>query len=497
MLRKIFLFVLIVLLVLLGVMSYNALTLQRRQVQVKALSPLKIDPKATERFAKALRFPTISYDDSSQIDYAPFDSLLLYIQKNYPEVHRQLRLEVIGGHSLLYTWKGSEAQRLPMAFMAHLDVVPIEGVTEESWYRMPKPVNGWKYPPFSGQIAEGNIWGRGALDDKLNVFGLLETAEMLLRKGFQPKQSIYFIFGHDEEVGGERGAKKIAARLLSQKIQLDFVMDEGLFILEDLVPGIQKPVAYIGVAEKGFVNLELCVPSEGGHSSRPPMETSIGILSKALVALEAHPFEAGIDGAAAETFNFLVPEMAFGYRMLLANQWLTGRLVKSQLVKKPAGNALLRTTIAPTMLEGSKKANVLPQNARAVVNFRIKPGETVQSVTERVKKVIKDKRVQIKLLNRGFEAGNPVPISDVRTESFRTMQKTIGQIYPEVLVAPSLMIAGTDSKHFQPLTKNIYRFSPIFLTEEELSGFHGRNERISIRNFQQTIRFYHQFIQNL
>ena len=334
------------------------------------------------------------------------------------------------------------------------------------------------------------------MDDKMNVFGMLEALELRLQKGFQSKRTIYLVFGHDEEEGGRSGAKKIAENLNNKGVKAEFVLDEGLFILKGLMPGVDKPVAYIGAAEKGFVNIELSVQGEGGHSSRPPLETPIGILSRGIVNLESHPFTAKIDGASNAMLEYLVPEMPFVNRLVFNNRWLLESLLISQMSKKSASNAVLRTTIAPTMLEGSQKANVLPIVAKVVVNFRIKPGETSQTVLAHVNKVINDQRVKAQILSRGFDSNDPIEMSDIESKGFQVLHQTIKEIFPDVLVSPALMIGGTDSKHFREISQNIYRFSPIYLQEDELAGFHGKNERISIQNFEKTIHFYFQLIGN-
>jgi carboxypeptidase PM20D1 len=233
----------------------------------------------TLRLAQALRFATISHEDPAQVDRAPFRELHRFLEESFPQVHHSLKREVIEEYSLLYTWQGTDASLAPALFAGHIDVVPVESGTETEW----------QYPPFEGCVEEGYIWGRGALDDKVAVLGLLEAAEALLARGFQPHRTIYLAFGHDEEVGGTYGAKRIAALLQQRGVRLEFALDEGLAVTEGIIPKVSKPVAMVGIAEKGYLCLELSAESRGGHSSMPPSETAIGILSAAITRLERHP----------------------------------------------------------------------------------------------------------------------------------------------------------------------------------------------------------------
>ncbi len=500
MFKKILLLVLASLLVLTGIVFYKATTLSSLQMEVTPAKELEVPEGVFARLSRAIQIPTISYDDREQIDYTAFDSIQNYIQDQYPLVDSLLEKKVIAQYSLLYTWRGQNADEPPVAMLAHLDVVPVaekEPEEQENIQAVGHSREVWKYPPFSGQITKDYIWGRGSLDDKMNVFGMLEAVEMLLETGFQPSRTIYLAFGHDEEIGGSEGAAQIARYLAEKNTRLACVLDEGLFILDGMMPGIQQPVAYIGVAEKGFVNIKLRVASSGGHSSRPPRETAIGILSKGIARLEDHRFSGSISGATEATLDYLSPEMDWGTRIIFANRWLLNPFLLYLMGQNTSTNATIRTTIAPTMLEGSPKANVLPTEAKAVINFRIKPGETVESVLAEVKAVLNDERIQAEAMSRGFDGNDPLPLSDLSSESFQTLHRTVKEIFPEVLVAPALMIAGTDSKHFQKLTQNIYRFSPIHLSQDELDGFHGINERISKENYRQVIRFYVQWMKNL
>lgn len=484
MLRKIFLGFFGLLTVLVVILFINAYRTSSRQIKVSSIPTIDIPANAFEHLSKAITMRTISFAKNAKVDTNAFKALHQYLKSNFPLVHSQLKLEVINKLSLLYTWKGTNPKLKPALLTAHIDVVPIEKGTEQNW----------THPPFAGNISDGYIWGRGALDDKMNALGMLEAVEYLLKKGYSPKRTILLAFGHDEEVSGYNGAKKIAENLMAKKIKLEYVLDEGLFILKGQMPGVEPPVAFVGVAEKGYANVKISVASPGGHSSRPTSETAVGILGQAIVNLETKQFGAAIEGATKEMMDCLTPEMGTAYKLAFANRWLFSPVIKKIMLAKPTTAAILRTTTAPTMLKGSPKTNVLPANPSAVVNLRLKPGETKASILQHFKESIDDKRVKVEILPGEFNL--PIPMSDLQSASFQNLQKTIRQLFPEALVAPALMVGGTDSKHFQKLTKNIYRFTPLYLPVKEIDRFHGTNERVSKKSYQQLIRFYVQLVKN-
>ena len=436
-----------------------------------------------QHLAEAVQFQTISYQDPARFDEEVFLALHIHLEQTFPRVHSALIKEIIGNFSLLYTWKGRSEELKPILLMAHTDVVPIEPGTEENW----------DYPPFAGQIAEGFIWGRGAMDDKASVLGILEAVELLLEQGFQPERTVLLAFGHDEEAGGMDGASKIASLLRSRNVEPEYIIDEGLVIIEGMLSNVSEPVALVGVAEKGYLNVELSVEHRGGHSAMPPRHTSIGILSTAIHRLEQNPLPMRIQGPIKEMFDYTGPEMPMLTRMIFANLWLFRGLVKKQLAKSPETAVQCSTTTAVTMIEGGVKENVIPTQAKALVNFRILPGDTVQSIVEHVRKAIDNPQVKINPSERYLE---PSPVSDSDSESFKIIHQTIRQIFPDVLVSPGLMIAGTDTKHYVPLTNNIYRFLPFRATSEDIARAHGTNERMSVENYEQIVKFYAQLILN-
>ena len=481
------LYILLAFVMLVSVLVFRALQFTSKQIQVEPLAD-NGEVNASEvaaHLAGALTYRTISYQDSRLFNSNQFLSFHRYLERTFPKTHRTLAKEVIEKYNLLYKWEGTDEKLKPILFLAHQDVVPVELVT----------VNKWTKLPFLGEISDGYIWGRGALDFKEGLIGILEAVEILLESGFEPRRTIYFAFGYDEEIGGKNGASKMAALLQSRNIEFEYILDEGSAITEGVIPGPDSPIALIGICEKGYVSAEMIVKSKGGHSSMPPRHTAIGILSAAVNKLEKNQVKGEIKEPIRQMFEFVGPEMSFSKRLVLSNLWLFGGLLEHKLWSSPVTAALIHTTTAATILEAGVKENVLPTRARAVVNFRICPGESIESVLVHIHRVVDDPRVEVNRLDTVF-VSDPSVISSPESPSFKILHKTIRQIFPEVIVAPWMTIAGTDSRHYAKLSRNIYRFTPMRLTPEDLSRIHGINERISVKNYQQMVRFYMQFIRN-
>ena len=447
-------------------------------------APTAIRPGAAERLAGAVRIPTISNEDSTLFHGASFDSLHAFLAREFPLVHASLRREVIGGHSLLFTWPGKDPALKAMMLMAHMDVVPVEPGTE----------NKWEQQPFAGTIADGFIWGRGAIDNKSAVVGTLEAVEMLLAEGFQPTRTVYLAFGHDEEVGGTRGARLTAATLQERGVELELVLDEGGVIGDGLMPGVSRPTALIGIAEKGFASVELSARTAGGHSSLPARESVIGIVGSAIARLEENQLPARFDGPTRQLFEQISPEFPFARRAVFKNVWLTRPLVLRKLQETPTTNAMVRTTTAATMFTAGTKENVLASHARAVVNFRIHPGDSIAGVLQHVQNTVDDERVDVRLAP-GFTA-EPSAVSRTDSDMYRTVQQTIQSLAPTTIVAPYLVVVVTDARYFAPISDNVLRFLPVRLEPADLQRMHGTNERLSIKDYEWAIRFYRQLILN-
>jgi carboxypeptidase PM20D1 len=474
-----------IVIVIIAVMLIKALSFTSRQIKTDPAGDFSVDAKnVSQHLSGAITIPTISYEDETDIKGTEFLNFHKYLEWTFPRLHKTLQKEIVNNYSLLYTWPGKDKNLKPFILMAHMDVVPVEEATKDQWI----------HKPFAGYIAEGYIWGRGALDNKSNLMGIMEAIEGLLTTGFQPQRTLYIVSGHDEERGGSQGAVKIAALLKSRGISPDYVLDEGMVITDGIMPGVSSRVGLIGIAEKGFMSVKLIAKGEGGHSSMPPRETTVGILCKAITKLESNPLSTRLDGPAKYLFDYVGREMSFINKMIFANLWLTEGLLKSQLQKVKTTNAMIRTTTAPTMLEGSNRDNVMPNVASAVVNFRLLPGDTPDNVLEHIRKTVNDPRIEIKPVGKEIQAASPV--ASVNSKQFHVIQKSIRQAFPDVVVAPSLAVVASDSRHFAGLTNDVYRFAPMVLKASDISRLHGINERIAVENYVQMIKFYMQLITN-
>lgn len=484
MFKKIGLLVGALLIALIGVVAFNTFT---NTPSTASVDPIKLPPidadAAAARLSEAVRIETISIGRDDPPAAAEFDRLHLLINSSFPLVQETLQRDVVGDHSVLYTWEGSDPSLPPVLLMGHMDVVPVEPGTEQDW----------EEGPFSGTIKNGAIWGRGTLDDKLSVFAILEAAEYLLAENFTPKRTIYFAFGHDEEIGGENGAGKIAALLKERGEMLSFTLDEGMVIVDGLMPGVDEPIAFIALAEKGYLTLQLAAMAEGGHSSIPPRTTAIGKIARAVARLEDNRFPAALISPAANMFDTLAPHMSMPLKTIISNRWLFDPILLGELGKGGATNAMVRTTTAVTIAEGGTKDNVLPTIAMATINFRMLPGTTIQDVVDHVTAVVDDPDIEITVK----QGNDPSKVSDQNGEGYRLIETTIRETLPDVLVSPGLMLAGSDSKHYEAIAENSYRFIPMRFGPEDLARVHGTNERIMIDNYAEIIQFYRRLMQNV
>ncbi len=478
----VFCFVLLISIILIRTARFTSKKTHHQAAAV--VVPIIDRDSVSQLLAGALRFKTTSYQDPTKFVGEAFYSLHKYLEEVFPNVHTTLKREIVNNFSLLYTWEGSDPTLSPILLMAHQDVVPVIPGTEVDW----------DYPPFDGTIAEGYVWGRGALDIKSSLMGIMEAIELLLRDGFKPRRTVYIAFGHDEEIGGKQGAAKIAELLRSRGIRLEYVLDEGGSIIQGIIPGVSGPVAFVGIAEKGYVSLEITASAEGGHSSIPPSHTAVGVVSRAIIRIEDNPFPANM-AYASRFLEYVGPKMPFGKKMIFANLWLFSPLVERILSRSPEMNAEIRTTTAVTMFSGSSKENVLPIKATAIVNFRVMPGESIAGVIARVKRTVNDPRVQVS--SRGFSS-EPSLTSDINSKSYEMLRNTILQVAADkdLIVAPSLFLGATDSRYFTGMSDNVYRFVFSKLDHDDLKRIHGTNERISVDDYLQLITFYYQLLRN-
>ncbi|MFN2305215.1 MAG: M20 family peptidase [Anaerolineales bacterium] len=436
-----------------------------------------------KRLGLAVQYRTISDMNPQKVDREAFLGLHRLFRTLYPQVHMHLNVETINELSLLYTWVGKDPELEPIMLISHLDVVPADESDE----------SGWTHPPFNGELADGYVWGRGTLDVKNGVIGIFEAVEYLLKQGFQPERTIFLGFGHDEEIGGQAGAVAIAQVLADHGVSLGMLLDEGGSVIEDFLPSLTKPVGVIGISEKGYLSLRLSVKVEGGHSSMPPEETAIGILSRAIANLEANPMPAHLE-VVEFLMGYLGSALPFSQRLLFANTWLFGGLLKKRLAKSKPLNASIRTTTAPTIIEGGVQDNVLPAKAEAVVNFRLLPGDDLKGVYDRVQARIGDPRVQIFPYEgetlEGPSGWDPSPVADTESPYFAQLTALIKSAYPDADVSPFLVLGGTDARHYAGVTDNAFRFLPVQISQEDLKRMHGVNERLSFENCAKMVAFY-------
>jgi carboxypeptidase PM20D1 len=458
-----------------------------RQVAAAPVRPVAVDvAAASARLAAAVRFKTIASADDVDANAGEFLGLQSHLQASFPKLHAALKREVIGKYGLLYTWPGSDPAAGAVAFLAHQDVVPIAPGTE----------GDWQVPPFEGVEKDGFVWGRGAWDDKGNLMAILEAVELRVAAGFRPRQTIYLAFGQDEELGGERGALRIAQLLKQRGVRLQWALDEGMLITEGAIPGLAKPAALVGVAEKGFLTVQLTANATPGHASMPPVQpgsTAIGMLSEALVRLEAHQMPFALAGIGRSTFDALAPEMTGVGRVVLSNLWLFGPLVERQLASIPSANASFRTTTALTVVDAGLADNVLPGRATALVQFRLLPGDTGDAVLDHVVRTVANPAIRVERTAVAAEASR---VATTESTGYRAIARTLAELHPDVAVAPGLMVGATDSRHFDLVADNVYKFSPMRARLEDLKRFHGTNERISTANYVELIQFYHQLLGN-
>ncbi|TFV96097.1 M20/M25/M40 family metallo-hydrolase [Algoriphagus kandeliae] len=472
--KKLIFALLIALVVIVAILLINTFRLSSKQVDPEPIERVTISDEVYQNLSKAIQYKTISFNEDAIPDSAEFFGFHRFLEETFPLLHANLSLEKINTYSLLYKWQGSDESLKPIILMSHQDVVPVDEPT----------LNQWEAGPFEGKITDTHIIGRGTMDDKSTLIAVMEAIEKLLEENYQPARTIYIASGHDEEVGGPKGAAKIAEYLKSQGVQAAMTIDEGGYIAEGMVPGVEAPVAMINLGEKGFASFRLIVRTNGGHSSAPPKENTIGILAKSIVDLENNQLPYKLIPPIDSQLEYLGPELPFLTRVAFANPWL----FKKQLLE--GLNA--HTTTAPTIIEGGVKNNVIPTVAEATINFRILPGESIESVQAHIESIVSDK-VQVEPV--GFLT-NPPAVSSADSESYKILEKTIRSMFPETVVVPGLLGGATDSRYFIDISDDVYRFYPVRLDPKSMERFHGIDEKISKENYKEIIQFSYQLIKN-
>jgi carboxypeptidase PM20D1 len=439
--------------------------------QIESARPVQVDEDAVTRHMQAMvRVKTVSYRDKSLEDDAPFEAFIDLLPDLYPRVHAAIPRERIGARGLLYHWQG-QASAAPSVFMSHFDVVPAEEAA-------------WEKPPFDAVLENGVLWGRGTLDTKGTLLGILEAAEALLSQDFVPKNDVYFAFGGNEEIRGG-AAVAIVEALTSRGVKPAFVLDEGGAVVENVFPGVTAPCALVGIAEKGSMDARLRLTTRGGHASTPPPHTAVGLMARAVARSEGKPFPFRLTPPAARLFDTLGRHSSLPYRMLFANLWCF-RPVLNFICRISGGelNALVRTTCAFTQMQGGEATNVLPPVVTAGANLRIMVGETVQSTKERLARITGVQDIEV------IWGNDPSPVSRTDGEPWERLGSAIAQTWPDAILSPYLMLAASDSYHYGQVCDSVYRFSAMALSGEERKMIHGHNERVPIATLVKTVQFY-------
>ncbi|MCQ1528926.1 M20 family peptidase [Lutispora saccharofermentans] len=436
--------------------------------------------ESIKHLSDAIKIKTVSNINYEELDYKPFEDFIEFLKSTYTNIHNSMEFKRINNYGLVYKWNGKDKDKKPLLFLGHYDVVPVEQGTEDDW----------EYGPFSGEIAENKIWGRGSLDIKSQIIALMETAEKLIEEGYVPERDIYFAFGNDEEVGGKTGALKISEYFEINKIFFEAVYDECGFVAIGAIKGVDCQIAQIGIAEKGYCNIKIKSASSGGHAAMPPQNTALGVIAKAICKIEKNPMPAYLCSPVANMIKNIGGEKGFIFKMLVANMWLFKPLIIKILANSPNDNAMIRTTIANTMCKASDAPNVLPQSAEAVMNARLLPGDNSQKLIDHIKNLVKDYDIEVEPLS----IREPSEISPIDTKGYKKLENTIKEIFPNIIITPYLVVGGSDSRKYYNVCKNIYRFTPFIVNDEEMKAFHNTNERITIENFNRMIDFYKKFI---
>lgn len=464
----------------LAVIIIRALRFTPKTMKTVPSTEVEIDEAAAiSHFAEMIRCKTVSYYEDERIDKAEFVKFRALLKRFYPTVAEKCTYEEIGPYGVLFSLKGKHSEH-PAVFMSHYDVVP---VNEELWTK----------PAFDGLIQDGILWGRGTLDTKGTLLGVMEAAEHLLKAGFVPQNDMYFAFGGDEEVAG-KSQPVIVETLRARGVVPALVLDEGGAVVEGIFPGVSQPCALIGIAEKGLMDAQFVIEGAGGHASAPPPHTGIGRLAAAVTRIEAKPFPVKLTKPVAEMFDTLGRKSSFVYKLIFANLWCFLPVLDA-MCKKSGGelNAMMRTTCAFTMAEGSKASNVLPPRAKMVANLRIISGETCESTLERLKALVGDDGITASIIH----GTDPCKISRTEGYGWEKLTQAIAETWPTAEVSPYLMFAASDSRHYSAISENVYRFSTMELTKEERAGIHGHDEHIPLTKIVKTVQFYVRLMRKL
>ncbi len=473
MLKKLFYVIGAALLLVLGILIYNTVSVQEwPHHRATPLEPLP--DSAIAHMSAAIQIATVTPEDTLRIDSAHFNQFRVFMESAYPLLHQRLSRTIIKDYSYIFEWKGTDTALQPIILMGHYDVVPVE----------PSAIKLWTVQPFGGEVKDSIIWGRGAVDDKAAVISILEATEKLLQQGFAPSRTILLCFGHNEESTGT-GAIEIVNHLQKMHVRADMVIDEGGEINTGKIKDVQRPIAMIGVGEKGYVTFELAVQKPGGHSSKPDTETAIDILAKALYKLRSAQMPVRLTEPVKEFFQRVSGSSDdFLNKMALNNLWLFRSSVQNKLGATPEGDAMQRTTIVPTIIESGIRENVIPTNARAIVNSRILTGETTAQVQAFIKNTINDARVTITI--KGDFNTEPSALTAINSAAFKRMEEAVYKTLDDVIPVPYVMLGASDSRNYRAISNGVINFTPLINSK----GFHGIDERLPVKDFQRSINFF-------
>ena len=464
---------------LLAILIIRALTFKPHIEKSRTVAPVEFDrEKAVSDLAKMIRCKTVSDHDPAREDASEFEKFHALLPKLFPAVFAACEEIDVGERAIFLRLRG-ESEKAPLVLMSHYDVV---SVVEENWSR----------PAFEGLLENGVLWGRGTLDTKGTLNGVLQAAETLLQNGYTPKRDVFFAFSGSEEING-KGSPAIVDWLEGNGIEPGMVIDEGGAVVENVFPGVKAPCALIGIAEKGMLNLQFSVQTNGGHASSPPPHTPVGVLSAACVKVENDPFPFRLSKPALEMFDTLGRHSTFVYRLIFANLWLF-RPVLNMICKKSGGelNALVRTTVAFTQMQGSKGMNVIPPEASMLANLRLMEGDSVDSAVARIRKTIDNDKIAL----TPIYGMNPSRISLTEGEAWERLKNAIADTWQGAIVSPYLMLACSDSRHYGRVSDKVYRFSAMALSKAERASIHGNDERIPVETIEKTVEFYLRILQN-
>ncbi len=465
--------------------AVHAAMYRPKKAEIKPIPNEAVDvERYRKNLSKAIQHKTISYREADRVDWNEFEKFHAFLDEAYPLIKEKLHKEIIPPANLLYLWKGTRSDLDPIALLSHQDVVPVSSGTE----------GDWEHDAFEGYDDGEFIWGRGAMDMKNHLIAVMESVEALLAEDFQPERDVYLLFGDNEEVVAniENGARDLMNTLKDRGVKLDCVLDEGGAMLPINVPGVlnNKYLAGIGVAEKGYADIEIVCNAKGGHSSQPPVHSALGQLANAIRAIEANQFKASFNESMKSLLDAVGREFTYPVRLITCNMPLLRPALLEVCKTIPFAACLVRTTTAVTMAEGSPAANVLPQRASATINFRAMPGTTKDDLVEHIRKVVKNDDLEINVLN----AKEASSFSPTDSRSFKIIGELCKGIVPSSIIAPFLVMGGTDAYHYEPICKNIYRYAPFVVDLELLRCTHGTNERLPIECMEKALVFFKNYI---